>query len=245
MNNKKFSQWLHRLLVLLIAFFLAVSPLMMSVSSFAADRDVLSGLNPPEYDGYQFLYSIVTYPQPGVAMDLRFYLPDALFDGIGSNDFMIYLEGTSMLFLNGPIEIDYPNVSFAWLFGESYDCTFRQEVGAGFVNVFVDSYTTTSSLVSNFVIQPYAVSLVSSGVARSNVPADVLNFFIYPQEFTSVLSVFSRVGTWLSGAVLNISTMFWTAESGMTVLGYLAVASLALAVILLIFYLIAGWLKFH
>lgn len=67
-----------------------------------------------------------------------------------------------------------------------------------------------------------------------------------PSSFhVGILSVFSGVGSWLSGAVQNISTMFWTAESGMSVLGYLAVASLALAVILLVFYLIAGWLKFH
>lgn len=84
-------------------------------------------------------------------------------------------------------------------------------------------------------------------LASYGVEGDGYNFIIAFDTvvFPGVLTVFSGVGSWLSGAVKSISTMFWTAESGMTVLGYLAVASLAVAVILLIFYLIAGWLKFH
>lgn len=60
-----------------------------------------------------------------------------------------------------------------------------------------------------------------------------------------ILSVFTGVSGCFADCVSGMTSMFWTAESGMTVLGYLAVASLALAVILLIFYLIAGWLKFR
>lgn len=59
-----------------------------------------------------------------------------------------------------------------------------------------------------------------------------------------VLSVFSGVGSWLAGAVSSMTTMFWTAEGGLSVLGVLAVASLALAFILLLIWLIAGWMKF-
>lgn len=59
-----------------------------------------------------------------------------------------------------------------------------------------------------------------------------------------VLSVFSGVGSWLAGAVSSMTTMFWTAEGGLSVLGVLAVASLALAFALLLIWLIAGWLKF-
>lgn len=59
-----------------------------------------------------------------------------------------------------------------------------------------------------------------------------------------VLSVFSGVCSWLAGAIGNLTAMFWTAEGGLSVLGVLAVASLALAFILLLVWLIAGWLKF-
>lgn len=61
---------------------------------------------------------------------------------------------------------------------------------------------------------------------------------------SDVLSVFSGVGSWLAGAVNNMVSMFWTAEGGLSVLGVLAVASLAIAFIVLLIYLLAGWMKF-
>ena len=63
-------------------------------------------------------------------------------------------------------------------------------------------------------------------------------------NINDVLSVFSGVGSWLAGAVSSMTTMFWTAEGGLSVLGVLTVAALALAFVLLLIWLIAGWLKF-
>lgn len=70
-------------------------------------------------------------------------------------------------------------------------------------------------------------------------------FTIVPgSSSVGVFSVFSGVSTWLAGAVNNMVSMFWTAEGGLSVLGVLAVASLAIAFIILLIYLLAGWMKF-
>ena len=62
--------------------------------------------------------------------------------------------------------------------------------------------------------------------------------------FAGIFSVFSGVACWLAASFGNVSTIFWTADGGVTVLGVLVVASLAISVILLLVALVAGWLKF-
>lgn len=88
------------------------------------------------------------------------------------------------------------------------------------------------------------------GVDSSLISSDVLSLFS-PVEVVfdsssgpGIFSVFSGVASWLAGAVNNMVTMFWTAEGGLSVLGVLAVASLAIAFIVLLTYLLAGWMKF-
>lgn len=62
---------------------------------------------------------------------------------------------------------------------------------------------------------------------------------------TAVLGVFTEVGEWFSTAVGNLTPMFYTAENGLTFLGTLAVAGLAVAVILLVLAYIAQFLHFR
>lgn len=150
------------------------------------------------------------------------------------------------------LEIAYPE---PYGYFESFGGVSHLLQPSGFYRSFesfidANSWTFNSLVVPNWVdIESSMDVLSSTNFAFSGDIRDVpshgfeAGFIKYPS--VSILSVFSGVGSWLGGAVQNISTMFWTAESGMTVLGYLAVASLALAVILLIFFLIAGWLKFH
>lgn len=61
----------------------------------------------------------------------------------------------------------------------------------------------------------------------------------------SILGVFSSVGEWISGAVTDIMPMFYTAESGLTLLGVLGVASLAFSVIFLVIGIIQNFLHFR
>lgn len=61
---------------------------------------------------------------------------------------------------------------------------------------------------------------------------------------TGILEVFSSVGTWISTAVSDLMPMFYTAESGLTFIGVLAVAGLAFSVVFLIIGIIQRFLHF-
>lgn len=67
---------------------------------------------------------------------------------------------------------------------------------------------------------------------------------------TSILEVFTSVGQWISGAFTNLMPIFYTpattgTDGGLTVIGVLAVAGLAISVCMLIFNLIRGFLRFE
>lgn len=62
---------------------------------------------------------------------------------------------------------------------------------------------------------------------------------------TSVLDVFSAIGTWIASAVADLIPMFYEASTGLTFLGVLAVAGLAFSVIFLIIGIIQNFLHFR
>ena len=229
MKKKIVSKWLHRLPVLLLALILAFMPLVMAEPVHA---DVLNGSLPYIAEVGETDFSLPMVP------DLPGFFPSVYFIR-SESEFYVYYSSTSDPSMSKQVNGYYMSSS-----------TKR-------IQLIVDA---SSGLMhwSDFQNLPYGVfpiDAVESGavggflfpvtVLSSDASAILPAFFHVVYGDIGVLSVFTGVGTWLSGAVQNFSTMFWTAESGMTVLGYLAVASLALAVILLIFYLIAGWLKFH
>lgn len=225
MKNKNFPKLLHRLPVLLLALILAVMPLTMAAPAHA---DVLTG----------------SFYLSGLGFDFRV-------SPILDNMVLVYYE-------------DYAGPMIAYLASEesfqlTYDYT-SPGTTSSFVSVsgfngYRGSKVLREPIVSPIIIdyvvpvsnadltyrKIYGVLVYGDVTYAGNITFPVIELRSDP----GVLDIFSGVGAWLSGAVQNIFTMFWTAESGMSVLGYLAVASLALAVILLIFYLIAGWLKFH
>ncbi len=61
----------------------------------------------------------------------------------------------------------------------------------------------------------------------------------------AILDVFTSIGEWIPGAVTQLLPMFYTAESGLTFLGVLAVAGLAFSVIFLVMGLIQNFLHFR
>lgn len=61
----------------------------------------------------------------------------------------------------------------------------------------------------------------------------------------SVIDVFEKMATWLSEAVTAITPMFYAAEGGLTFVGVLAVASLAISVAFLILGVITNFLQFR
>ena len=62
---------------------------------------------------------------------------------------------------------------------------------------------------------------------------------------TSILEVFSSVGTWLTQAVQAMIPMFYVAETGLTFIGVLAVAGLAISVAFLLINVISNFLSFR
>lgn len=62
---------------------------------------------------------------------------------------------------------------------------------------------------------------------------------------SAILEVFSSVGTWLSQAVQSMIPMFYVAETGLTFIGVLAVAGLAISVAFLLISVISNFLSFR
>lgn len=62
---------------------------------------------------------------------------------------------------------------------------------------------------------------------------------------TAILEVFSSVGTWIAEAVTDLLPMFYVAETGLTFMGILAVAGLAISVVFLMIGVIQNFLHFR
>lgn len=60
-----------------------------------------------------------------------------------------------------------------------------------------------------------------------------------------IFEVFTAVGEWIVGAVQALIPMFYSAESGLTFMGVLAVAGLAFSVVFLILGIIQNFLHFR
>lgn len=61
----------------------------------------------------------------------------------------------------------------------------------------------------------------------------------------AILDIFSSVASWIADAVASLVPMFYDAETGLTFLGVLAVAGLAISVAFLIIGVIQNFLHFR
>lgn len=61
---------------------------------------------------------------------------------------------------------------------------------------------------------------------------------------TAITDVFDAIGEWITGAVTNLIPMFYVEETGLTFMGVLAVAGLAVSVVFLLIGIIQRFLKF-
>lgn len=60
-----------------------------------------------------------------------------------------------------------------------------------------------------------------------------------------IFAVFSEVMTWFTTSVTSISDMFYTTESGLTLLGTLTVLGMGIGAVLLIVNFIKGMIRFR
>lgn len=61
----------------------------------------------------------------------------------------------------------------------------------------------------------------------------------------AMLDVFASVGNWISTTTASLTSMFYSTENGLTLLGVLAIASLAFSIVFLIIGLIQNFLHFR
>lgn len=62
---------------------------------------------------------------------------------------------------------------------------------------------------------------------------------------TAILAVFTAIGTWITETLPSFFALFYVAETGLTLLGVLAVAGLGISVIFLLIGIIQRFLKFQ
>lgn len=61
----------------------------------------------------------------------------------------------------------------------------------------------------------------------------------------SIISVFEAMAQWLSSAVAAVVPMFYSAEGGLTFIGTVSIAALAISVAFLILGLVRSFLRFQ
>lgn len=62
---------------------------------------------------------------------------------------------------------------------------------------------------------------------------------------THVFEVFTAVITWMTESLGALTPVFWSASGGLTFIGVLACAGLAISVGLLVFNIVRGFLRFQ
>lgn len=60
-----------------------------------------------------------------------------------------------------------------------------------------------------------------------------------------IFDVFNSTTAWFSGAVTDIMPIFYTAEAGLTIIGVLTVAGLAMSVVFLLLGVISNFVRFR
>lgn len=62
---------------------------------------------------------------------------------------------------------------------------------------------------------------------------------------TAILAVFTAIGEWITTTLPSFFALFYVAETGLTLLGVLAVAGLGISVVFLLIGIIQRFLKFQ
>lgn len=62
---------------------------------------------------------------------------------------------------------------------------------------------------------------------------------------TAILEVFASIGTWIVETITDLMPMFYVAETGLTLLGVLAVCGLGISIVFLLIGVIQSFLRFR
>ena len=240
MKNVKNSVWLRKLPIFALALILALSPLLLAAPVHA---DVLTGESSSVVDVSFFAGDELLWNGPIYylfsAEEAAFYAhsPSVWIVDDSGYVWVYFTDAGRFDTVSGVLYFVVPAGTFCF----GFEQTESELVPSASMTLGQDEFiprVNTLFFVANRDPLVLDGSVQSIDVRLTVVSSD-------SSGSGGILSVFTGVSGWFADCVSGMTSMFWTAESGMTVLGYLAVASLALAVILLIFYLIAGWFKFR
>lgn len=230
-----------RLPALLLALIIAVMPTFLAIPGHA-DSGIISE------PGTYFTGSV---DLPVGSAEVRFSAPLLLdrtvivYDALGELHLFTFDSSAFYVSSSGP-QSDVYAFSIIPLLGSSDTCVHYvyylppSELTSSISVDFIHREDLTISVNDPFEL--VAIALFADFDPPFSSGFNLLTLHSAPD--VTIPSVFSGVASWFAGAVGSASSMFWTAEGGLTVLGVLAVASLAIAVIILLIYLLAGWLKF-
>lgn len=224
------KKFIKRLPCLLLALVIAVLPLMLAVP-VGASEDVLVGGNSDP---------MLRLPSGGDS-SLFLPLPADRYSDLSSRKVIIVYTGSVFKFYDlYSDDVTGCNIMSNYI-TVSYSGSYLLYTYSGGNWVYNGADSSSGTLHIDCVAYGNVRFWTNKSLGLSG------GYYFYSVPGTSsvgVFSVFSGVGSWLAGAVNNMIPMFWSAEAGLTPIGVLTVCSLALAVILLLFWLIAGWLKF-
>lgn len=224
---KKIKKWMPALLLALIV---AIMPLLLGVPVRA---DVLSGVPSSLVLDFGSFSSVLVSDAPSSVIESIVSAPGFLLVRRSSGDYAVFIDAVSRVsdnLENGDYKVSVAKSSYFYSFddtdpsddGFSLSFTGTHEAFFGFY-VYTDFVYGFGDFGDSLVVSSGTFSFASSG---------------------GLFSVFSGVGSWLSTFVLDFTEMFFV-DGALTFLGILVVAGFALAVILLLVILIAGWLKFR
>lgn len=183
----------------------------------------------------------------------------------GSSYVRIDFDENLFYFADGRVNLPCTGVLDQWISvvlvvdGINNNYTFYYDGDA----VITDAPPRTNSVggFKNFGDEPLTIE-VRSDKASVGCNYDVRNFAVYAGDQSSALlsqpdqtagsvvssftQVFGSVGSWIAGQLGSTTSLFWNAGTGtLTFLGILAVCALALAVILLLVFVVVRFLRFR
>ena len=66
-----------------------------------------------------------------------------------------------------------------------------------------------------------------------------------PTVIGSITSVFTEIGNWIGDTITSVGDLFYNTSDGLTLIGTMAVASLGIAVVMLIFNKVKSFVQFR
>ena len=154
----------------------------------------------------------------------------------GDYDFAVYLDGMEAPVLNDVVTITSDEeVAFSFPVDGGYTVWVLFILSSSEEDVFEMEYQLNGSPVTDASGYVLITPCVAPSVPESGTGGSPLS---------GIFDVFGGVGSWIVGQLGTTTSLFWNGQ-GLTFLGVLSVCALALAVVLLLVFVIVRFLRFR